>query len=180
MYSISGVCFCIRKRNKDDNQRDKAKDGKILQGAKLTPKSPHKARRTYGSILLDNNVDERMVTDLRGHTDIRCTEGYYHKNRGSIDRNLRKHCKIGKKIKLMTGIEPVTSALPRRRSTDWATSAITLWSVYLPLTVDNINRSTRSCQHFILTFFDLFWGILFVILIVASLKGTGYTGTEEK
>ena len=56
------------------------------KAAKLTPKSPHKARRTYGSILLDNNVDERMVTDLMGHTDIRCTEGYYHKNRRSIDR----------------------------------------------------------------------------------------------
>lgn len=59
---------------------------KSCKAAKLTPKSPHKARRTYGSILLDNNVDERMVTDLMGHTDIRCTEGYYHKNRRSIDR----------------------------------------------------------------------------------------------
>ncbi len=38
------------------------------------------------SILLDNNVDERMVIDLMGHTDIKCTEGYYHKNRRSIDR----------------------------------------------------------------------------------------------
>lgn len=56
------------------------------KAANLTPKSPHKARRTYGSILLDNNIDERMVTDLMGHTDIRCTEGYYHKNRRSIDR----------------------------------------------------------------------------------------------
>ncbi len=52
----------------------------------IKPKSPHKARRTFASILLDNNVDERMVIDLMGHTDIKCTEGYYHKNRRSIDR----------------------------------------------------------------------------------------------
>ena len=54
--------------------------------AKIKPKSPHKARRTFASILLDNNVDERMVIDLMGHTDIKCTEGYYHKNRRSVDK----------------------------------------------------------------------------------------------
>lgn len=59
---------------------------KTCKAAKLKPKSPHKARKTYGSILLDNNIDNRMVTELMGHTDIGCTEGYYHKNRRSIQR----------------------------------------------------------------------------------------------
>lgn len=48
-------------------------------------KSPHKIRKTYGSILLDSHVDKRLIMDLMGHTDIECTETYYHKNRKSID-----------------------------------------------------------------------------------------------
>lgn len=48
-------------------------------------KSPHKIRKTYGSILLDNNVDNRMVEGLMGHTDISTTETRYHRNRRTID-----------------------------------------------------------------------------------------------
>ncbi|MDC7290172.1 site-specific integrase [Blautia schinkii] len=47
------------------------------------PKSPHKIRKTYGSILLDNNVDRRLVMGQMGHTDIACTENHYHRNRRS-------------------------------------------------------------------------------------------------
>lgn len=49
-------------------------------------KSPHKARKTYGSILLDNGIDNKLITDLMGHTDILCTEGHYHRNRKTIER----------------------------------------------------------------------------------------------
>ncbi|MCD8370474.1 MAG: tyrosine-type recombinase/integrase [Clostridiales bacterium] len=49
-------------------------------------KSPHKIRKTYGSILLDSHVDNRMITDQMGHTDIGCTENYYHRNRKSIEQ----------------------------------------------------------------------------------------------
>lgn len=52
----------------------------------IVPKSPHKARKTYGSILLDNKIDERLVTDVMGHTDIDMTEVHYHRSRKSIDR----------------------------------------------------------------------------------------------
>lgn len=44
-------------------------------------KSPHKVRKTYGSILLDNNLDARFVQEQMGHADIRCTEKHYHLNR---------------------------------------------------------------------------------------------------
>ena len=60
----------------------------MCKKSKVVQKSPHKARRTYASILLNNNVDERFITDLVGHTDIRCTENYYHKNRRSIERKI--------------------------------------------------------------------------------------------
>lgn len=49
-------------------------------------KSPHKIRKTYGSILLDNNVDKRLVVGQMGHSDIAITETHYHRNRKSIEQ----------------------------------------------------------------------------------------------
>lgn len=49
-------------------------------------KSPHKIRKTYGTILLDHNIDNRLIMEQMGHTDIMCTETHYHRNRKSIDR----------------------------------------------------------------------------------------------
>ncbi|MDE7030923.1 MAG: site-specific integrase, partial [Lachnospiraceae bacterium] len=45
----------------------------------------HKIRKTYGSILLDNHIDNKVIIDQMGHTDILCTEEHYHRNRKSID-----------------------------------------------------------------------------------------------
>ena len=49
-------------------------------------KSPHKIRKTYGTILLDNNIDNRLIIGQMGHTDITCTENHYHRNRRSVDK----------------------------------------------------------------------------------------------
>lgn len=65
---------CIRRRQ----ERNCVKLG-------IYKKSPHKIRKTYGSILLDHNVDNRMIMEQMGHTDISCTENHYHRNRRSID-----------------------------------------------------------------------------------------------
>ena len=46
-------------------------------------KSPHKLRKTYVSILLDNGVDKRLVQDVAGHTQISTSEMNYHRNRKS-------------------------------------------------------------------------------------------------
>lgn len=54
----------------------------------IYPKSPHKIRKTYGSILLDNNVDSRMILDQMGHTDLTTTERFYHRNRRKIDSKI--------------------------------------------------------------------------------------------
>ena len=48
-------------------------------------KSPHKIRKTYGTILLDHNVDNRLIMEQMGHTDIACTENHYHRNRRRIN-----------------------------------------------------------------------------------------------
>lgn len=47
-------------------------------------KSPHDGRKTYASILLDNHIDDNLVTSQMGHVDIRTTETHYHKDRRSL------------------------------------------------------------------------------------------------
>ena len=49
-------------------------------------KSPHKARKTYASILLDNHIDNNMIIGQMGHTSILCTEQHYHRNRKDISQ----------------------------------------------------------------------------------------------
>lgn len=53
----------------------------ICKKLDVCQKSPHKIRKTYCSILLDNNVDQRLILSQVGHTNIRTTENSYHRNR---------------------------------------------------------------------------------------------------
>ena len=48
-------------------------------------KSPHKVRKTYGTILLDGKVRESTILDSMGHVDLNCTRGHYYFNRNSIE-----------------------------------------------------------------------------------------------
>ncbi len=57
---------------------------KVCKIVGVHDKSTHKARKTYASILLSSGVDTSMVISLMGHTDISCTEQYYHRNRKNI------------------------------------------------------------------------------------------------
>jgi integrase len=59
---------------------------RLCEKVKVYHKSPHKVRKTYGSILLDNNIDQRLIIGQMGHTDVYCTETHYHRNRRNIDR----------------------------------------------------------------------------------------------
>lgn len=65
---------CIRRRLECINQK-----------LGIVQKSPHKIRKTYGSILLDNKVDNKLITDVMGHTTIACTENHYHRNRKTFE-----------------------------------------------------------------------------------------------
>lgn len=53
----------------------------ICRKLDITIKSPHKIRKTYGSILIDNNVQESLVINQMGHTDIKTTKKHYYRNR---------------------------------------------------------------------------------------------------
>ena len=57
------------------------KQYEICRKLGIPVRSPHKARKTYGSILLDGNVSEKIVQTQMGHTDISCTQKYYYKDR---------------------------------------------------------------------------------------------------
>lgn len=65
---------CIRRRLELINRR-----------LNIVCKSPHKIRKTYGTILLDNKVDNDLVTGVMGHSTILCTENHYHRNRKAIE-----------------------------------------------------------------------------------------------
>lgn len=58
----------------------------ICEKIGIEPKSPHKVRKTYGTILLDNNVDRRFILDQMGHVSITTTENHYHRNRKAVEK----------------------------------------------------------------------------------------------
>lgn len=59
---------------------------RICRKVGIVPKSPHKIRKTYISILLDEKCDNRLVTDQVGHTDIKMSEDKYHRNRKTVEK----------------------------------------------------------------------------------------------
>ena len=54
------------------------------------PKSPHKIRKTYGTILIDGNVKESTITNTMGHTDIGCTKEHYYYDRRKLEEKRRE------------------------------------------------------------------------------------------
>lgn len=59
---------------------------RVCNDLNIKKKSPHKIRKTYASILLDNQIPEKNVIDLMGHTDISCTKNFYSRNRKSNEK----------------------------------------------------------------------------------------------
>ena len=57
----------------------------ICEKLDIPVRSPHKIRKTYGSILLDNGINSKVIEKQMGHSSISCTETYYHKDRMLID-----------------------------------------------------------------------------------------------
>lgn len=74
--------------NKDNIRASQIRKRLYLSCKKLgiKKKSPHKLRKTYVSILLDNGVDKRLVQDVAGHAQISTSERNYHRNRKSDQR----------------------------------------------------------------------------------------------
>lgn len=58
---------------------------RVCKNVKVYRKSPHKIRKTYGTMLMDSKVDERFIINQMGHTDILCSETHYHRDRKSVE-----------------------------------------------------------------------------------------------
>lgn len=58
----------------------------LCQKVGIVEKSLNKIRKTYGTILIDNGVDESLIISQMGHTDIRTTKQYYYKNRKTLQQ----------------------------------------------------------------------------------------------
>lgn len=74
----------------------------ICKKLNIYNKSSNKIRKTYGSILLDYNIDERLVREQMGHSGIAVTENHYHRNRR----------KINKKAEILSQIPDFTLSYP--------------------------------------------------------------------
>lgn len=61
----------------------------------IPPRSTHKIRKTYGSILLANGMDEAVVLNQMGHKNISTTQGYYHYD---ITEDMEKQQKINEVV----------------------------------------------------------------------------------
>ena len=61
---------------------------KICKELKITPRSMHKIRKTYGTTLLDGDVDESIIVEQMGHSDIKCTKQYYYYSNKNTDKKI--------------------------------------------------------------------------------------------
>lgn len=59
---------------------------RVCEKVGIFKKSPHKARKTYVSILLDNKVDNNLIISLVGHSNISVSENHYHRNRKKLSQ----------------------------------------------------------------------------------------------
>ena len=53
-------------------------------------RSMHKIRATYGTTLIDNNVDDSFVVEQMGHSDIKCTRQYYYFSNKSMAKKIEQ------------------------------------------------------------------------------------------
>lgn len=62
---------------------------RVCDNVGIPRRSPHKIRKTYCSILFDSGVNQKLITDQMGHTDIMCSELHYHRNRKDLDTKIK-------------------------------------------------------------------------------------------
>lgn len=76
----------VKNGNRMTTQAIRMRLKRICKKLNIYHKSPHKIRKTYGSILLDNHIDNQLIISQMGHTNILCTENHYHRNRKGIEK----------------------------------------------------------------------------------------------
>lgn len=64
--------------------------GVVCRSLGLDPRSMHKIRKTYGTTLIDSDVDERFVMEQMGHSDISTTKKYYYFSNKSTENKVKQ------------------------------------------------------------------------------------------
>ena len=60
---------------------------RVCEKIGIPPRSTHKIRKTYGTTLIDNNVDDSIVAEQMGHKDISTTRKiYYYSNKSRANK----------------------------------------------------------------------------------------------
>ncbi len=75
------------RRIKGDRFSGKLK--RICKYLDIKPRSLHKIRKTYASVLMDSGCTEKLIMNQMGHTDIRTTMGHYYFNRKNRAANVQ-------------------------------------------------------------------------------------------
>lgn len=57
----------------------------ICKKLNIYPKTPHKIRKTYATILMDAGLDKQFIINQMGHSSIALTENAYHRNRKTME-----------------------------------------------------------------------------------------------
>ena len=83
--SGDGYIFTGKTKERLHTQAIRKRLYQICEKLDIPVRSPHKIRKTYGSILLDNGINSKVIEKQMGHSSISCTETYYHKDRMLID-----------------------------------------------------------------------------------------------
>ena len=83
--STGDYIFIGKNGNRLHTQAIRKRMYQICRKLSIKVRSPHKARKTYGSILLDSGVDSKIIEKQMGHTSITCTEHYYHRDRHTME-----------------------------------------------------------------------------------------------
>ena len=60
---------------------------KACLGCGIQKKSMHKIRKTYGTTLIDGNVDDGLIAEQMGHADINTTRKYYYYSNKNAKHN---------------------------------------------------------------------------------------------
>ena len=60
----------------------------MCKSLNIPVRSMHKIRKTYGTTLIDGGVDESIIVEQMGHSDIHCTKQYYYFS----NKNREKKC----------------------------------------------------------------------------------------
>lgn len=63
---------------------------RICDAVKIHKRTMHKLRKTYGTKLIDNGVNDSIITEQMGHADIKTTRKYYYFSNHNQEEKIRQ------------------------------------------------------------------------------------------